>query len=148
MAYQIINNNTNSIIPNERVLGIGLNFNGPGVFEPIYLSDIQARENLKNLLLTTPGERIENVLFGCDLMSKIFDPNTETFKVDVSDIISSAISYWLPYIELTNIDIKTIIDDPSLEYTVEISISFQVTGTIEEQTISIQLQENGVVNIG
>ena len=68
--------------------------------------------------------------------------------MDVSDIISSAISYWLPYIELTNIDIKTIIDDPSLEYTVEISISFQVTGTIEEQTISIQLQENGVVNIG
>ena len=150
MAYQIINSNTVNIptAGRDRVLGISLNFNGPGVFEPIYLSDTQALENLKNLLLTTPGERIENVTFGCNLMNVIFEPNTDDLKENISEIISGAVSFWLPYISLTGIDIKTIIDDPTLENIVEISITFQVTGTIDEQTLSIQLTENGVVNIG
>ncbi len=150
MAYQIINSN-NVNVPTagrDRVLGISLNFNNPGVFEPIYLSDTQALENLKNLLLTTPGERVENVIFGCDLMNVIFEPNTENIKDTISEIISGAVSYWLPYISLTELDIKSIIDDPTLENVIEISISFQVTGTIDEQTLSIQLTENGVVNIG
>lgn len=150
MAYQIINSNSVNVptAGRDRVLGISLNFNGPGIFEPIYLSDTQALENLKNLLLTTPGERIENTTFGCDLMNVIFEPNTENIKGTISEIISGAVSFWLPYIDLTGLDIKSIIDDPTLENVVEISISFQVTGTIDEQTLSIQLTENGVVNIG
>jgi phage baseplate assembly protein W len=150
MAYQIINSNIVNVptAGRDRVLGISLNFNGPGIFEPIYLSDTQAVENLKNLLLTTPGERIENITFGCDLMNVIFEPNTENIKGNISEIISGAVSFWLPYIDLTGLDIKSIIDDPTLENVVEISISFQVTGTINEQTLSIQLTENGVVNIG
>lgn len=150
MAYQIINSNIVNVptAGRDRVLGISLNFNNPGVFEPIYLSDTQALENLKNLLLTTPGERIENVIFGCDLMNVIFEPNTENIKDTISEIISGAVSYWLPYIGLTELDIKSIIDDPTLENVIEISISFQVNGTIDEQTLSIQLTENGVVNIG
>jgi phage baseplate assembly protein W len=148
MAYQIINNVTVSNTINERVLGISLQFNGPGIFQPIYLSDIQARENLKNLLLTTPGERIENIEFGCELMNVIFEPNTDNLKQTISDIISSAVSFWLPYIDITEINVKSILDDPTLLYVVEIYLTFQVTGTVEEQTLSIQLQENGVVNIG
>lgn len=149
MAYQIINNNeTVTNTKNERALGISLNFNNPGIFQPVYLSDVQARENLKNLLLTTPGERVNNIEFGCALMNKLFEPNTENFKQEITDTIIDAVSFWLPYIDITKIDIKSIIDDPSLEYAIEVYITFEVTGTIEEQTISIQLQENGVVNIG
>ena len=81
-------------------------------------------------------------------MNKLFEPNTENFKQEITDTIIDAVSFWLPYIDITKIDIKSIIDDPSLQYAIEVYITFEVTGTIEEQTISIQLQENGVVNIG
>lgn len=148
MAFQLINNTTPVTGFNERVLGIGLTFNNAGIFNTNYLTYIQAKENLKNLLLTTPGERVENVEFGCNLMYVIFEPNTETLKVDIEDIIVSAVSSWLPYIDITDLDIKSIIDDPNLEYVVEIKISFSINPADDRvETLNINLSENGVLNI-
>lgn len=147
MPFNVLNNTipANSSL-NEPVLGIGLSFNNPGIFNTNYLTYIQAKENLKNLLLTTPGERIENVEFGCNLMNVIFEPNTETLKVDIEDIITDAVSVWLPYINITDLDIQSIIDDPSLNHVVEITISFNVQSS-EALTLSINLSENGTLTV-
>lgn len=147
MPFNVLNNTTpaNSSL-NEPVLGIGLSFNNLGIFNTNYLTYIQAKENLKNLLLTTPGERVENVEFGCNLMNVIFEPNTETLKVDIEDIITDAVNVWLPYINITDLDIQSIIDDPSLTHVVEITISFNVQSS-EALTLSINLSENGTLTV-
>jgi len=147
MAYTILNTSQVSNAVNDRVLGVSLNFNTPGVFERVYTSDIQAKENLKNLLLTTPGERIENVTFGCALMNIIFEQSTDKTKGRIETVITDAVSYWLPYIAFEEIDIITSVDDPSVEHLISIKLVFSVTGTIETQTLSIQISEEGVVNI-
>ena len=147
MSYVAINNSgTNPIFKNEQVLGIGLSFNSAGVFSPIYLSYKQAKENLKNLLLTMRGERIENIEFGCDLMQIIFEPTTDDLKVEIEEIIINAVSQWLPEIDITDIEIKTILDDPNLINVIEISISFSIQGAPEEQ-LNIEISNIGVVQI-
>jgi phage baseplate assembly protein W len=148
MAYTILNTSQVSNAVNDRVLGVSLNFNTPGVFERVYTSDIQAKENLKNLLLTTPGERIENVTFGCALMKIIFEQSTEQIKGQIETVITDAVSYWLPYMAFEEISIITALDDPSAQHLISIKLVFSITGTIRTQTLSIQISEEGVVNIG
>jgi phage baseplate assembly protein W len=148
MAFTIINTNQSAIVNQPRVLGVGLNFNVPGIFERVYTSDRQTLENLKNLLLTNPGERIENVAFGCGLMEIIFNQSTDQSKQLIETTITDSINYWLPFIEIQQIDIVTAADDPDIGYAISIKLVFSVTGTIEVQTLSIQISEEGVVNIG
>lgn len=148
MAFTIINTTNNSDIQSDKVLGIELNFNSVGIFKPVYTSDIQAKSNLKNLLLTTPGERVSNIEFGSRLMNIIFEQSTDQSKENIELAITDAVSRWLPYINIEELDIVTAADDPTIENVINIQIVFSVSGTIEVQTLSIQISEQGIVNIG
>ncbi|MFK7908706.1 MAG: GPW/gp25 family protein [Chitinophagales bacterium] len=64
-------------------------------------------ESLFIILSTIPGERIMRPEFGCDLHSKVFARVDSTFKHDVVDLISTAISEFEPRVELDTIDIDT-----------------------------------------
>ena len=70
MGYKIQPVQTNSAVDNT-ALGVEINFNGPGVFVPVYSTDQQALNNLKNLLLTRIGERYDNPAYGTNLLNII-----------------------------------------------------------------------------
>jgi phage baseplate assembly protein W len=142
MGYQIVPANTNKT--NTTKLGIEMNFNANGVFKSVTESDIQALNNLKNLLLTRIGERYENPLFGTNLLNIIFQPSTSDTKIDINDIITTAVNYWLPEITLIKIDIITAEDDPSQEHDIDVSITFQAS-TENENNLNIQANENGTL---
>jgi len=148
MAYQIINSNTvnTPTATRDRVLGISLNFNGPGIFEPIYLSDTQALENLKNLLLTRLGERILQPTFGCRLFDILFQPNVFELKNEIKDIIIQPVNFWLPYIIIDEVDVVTNQDDPNLVHHVQITITFSIS-RFETRAITITASETGVVEV-
>jgi phage baseplate assembly protein W len=127
MPYQIVNVNDISQTTPNGAIGIQLPFNGPtGVISSTVTSLEQAISNLKNLLLTYKGERINQPNFGTDLSQVLFQPNLSNLKPIITEIITDAVSYWLPYINITSIDIVTADDDPDLTYEIKISISFNV----------------------
>lgn len=130
-----------SSIPNIQ-LGISSTFGAPGVFTPLTTTTEQGLNNLKNLLLTRIGERYNMPTFGCNLSSIIFQPITEFIKQDIIDSITSAVSNWLPYINIESIDIKTVIDDPTLEYYIYVSLTISING-IQTQPIIIFATESG-----
>jgi phage baseplate assembly protein W len=143
MGYQIIPVTTN-VVKQNIALGIALNFNAPAVFTSVFSSDVQILNNLKNLLLTRIGERYENPLFGTNLLSILFQPNTFELKEDITDIITIAVNRWLPEIIINKIDIVTAEDDPLQEYDVNIAVTFQSVAATEN-TINIQASENGIL---
>jgi phage baseplate assembly protein W len=127
MPYQIVNVNDISQTTPNGAIGIQLPFNGTtGVISSTVTSLEQAISNLKNLLLTYKGERINQPNFGTDLSQVLFQPNLSNLKPIITEIITDAVSYWLPYINITSIDIVTADDDPDLTYEIKISISFNV----------------------
>jgi len=127
MPYQIVNVNDISQTTPNGAIGIQLPFNGiTGVISSTVTSLEQAISNLKNLLLTYKGERINQPNFGTDLSQVLFQPNLANLKPIITEIITDAVSYWLPYINITSIDIVTADDDPDLTYEIKISISFNV----------------------
>lgn len=127
MPYQILGVTTNN--SSNTALGITLPFIGSnGSFlSSTYTTEQQALSNLKNLLLTVKGERVQQPTFGTDLVRLLFEPNTDIIKQNISDVISRPVNYWLPYINIIEIKTITADDDPNLDHNVSVTITFSVT---------------------
>jgi len=146
MPYQIININEINDQTSNIPIGIELPFNGPdGLFTSTFTSIAQAISNLKNLLLTNKGERVMQPAFGTNLPRILFEPNTSELKALVDTAITEPVNYWLPYINITEIETTTADDDPTLDYNILVKISFQIVNSTTDDalnTITIIVNDN------
>jgi len=113
------------------------------LFTQSFTTDEQAVSNLKNLLLTRKGERYNLPTFGSGLLNLIFEPNTDELIQAIQDTIKEAVSFWLPYIQITNIDVVTGQGNATLVHQVNVTVSFLVKPTGSELTIAVFANENG-----
>ena len=129
-------------------LGIDLRFNSPQVFTSLYTNEKQAAANLKTLLLTQKGEVINEPNFGTDLLKYIFEPISAQLKDEIGESIVDAITLWLPYINITDIDIATAEDDASIDdFSVVITLSFNVDSNVSINTITLTANQQGQVSV-
>jgi phage baseplate assembly protein W len=70
------------------------------------------QQNLKNLILTVPGERIMDPKFGVGLNTFLFEQNTPFLKDDIRGRIMSQVEKYLPFVEIQQITMITSDDDP------------------------------------
>ena len=146
MAYRVVE--INEIQNNSDIaIGVKFPFDGPGIFRKTFTTDDQALTNSKSILLTRKGERYEQPNFGTDLLNVLFEPITDGLKSFIEETISDSINFWLPYIQISSIDIVTFEDDPLMIHQIKISLTFIVTKTNSEQTITIFASEDGIVRI-
>jgi len=61
-------------------------------------------QNLKNLLLTEPGERIMKPNFGVGLRSLLFEQNIEAVRSPASTRIDKQVSKYMPFLDIMDID--------------------------------------------
>jgi phage baseplate assembly protein W len=128
MPYQIVNINDINQQQSNQGIGINFPFNGrAGLLSATYTTVDQLLSNFKNLLLTYKGERFYHYNFGTNLPALLFEPNTMHLKEQVSETITEAVSYWLPQITIVDIETTTAEDDPTLDYSIKIKISFQTS---------------------
>ena len=122
-AVKAINND------DDRYVGIGfpLGFNVEGrMFNQTKTVLEQAKSNLRNLLLTTKGERKMQPEVGCNLIDVLFDQNIAEISDRVDEIIREAVSEQLPYIIINNIFVGGSVDDANqLSIQIEFSVSLQ-----------------------
>lgn len=85
-------------------------------------------QSLTILLRTRPGERVMRPDYGCALDDLLFEPVDEGLLTFIKDLISTAILYYEPRIDLQKVEILT---DPALiqEGKVYVEISFVVRST-------------------
>jgi len=146
MAYRVVA--ANDITKNPDIaIGVKFPFDGKGIFRKTFTTDDQALTNIKSLLLTRKGERFQQPTFGTDLLNVLFEPITGELKTFIEETIVSAVSLWLPYIQISKLDIVTSEEDASLIHEIKISISFIVSNTGSEQTIIIFADQDGIVRI-
>jgi phage baseplate assembly protein W len=89
---------------NYKILGIGINrsSNSNGIFAVNYTTLSQAKDNLRNLILTKKGERLMQPEFGCDIWKILFEP-MDNIETSIENSILSAVSIWLPYLSINEI---------------------------------------------
>ena len=135
MAYEI---NKQSPLDLDPDIGVGLSFplNPASQDFQVTLTTIdQAKHNLRNLLLTMKGERPLLPDFGTNLHRIIFEQNfanNEMVKF-IENEIKTAVKKWLPYIGISQIDVKPDED----RYRLIISMKYIVAPSAANQTIML-----------
>ena len=84
----------------------------------------QSKHNLRNLLLTYPGERVHNPEFGCKLREACFEQQDENLPEKIQTTIADAVTKFLPYINILDIATQSDIDQSEKVY---VTIKFSTT---------------------
>ena len=112
-----------------------LGFIGDRFFNRTKTIEEQARHNLRNLLLTNLGERVNQPEFGSRLLEVVFEFKDDTL---IEEVINEAVEKWLPYITIN--EVVTIVDATNPNR-LNVSIDFSVA-TSPDATDQITLDFN------
>jgi len=110
-------------------LGSDLKFPIQGSFEPISGLDLLLQD-IQQLLLTSPGERLNRPTWGCGLRALVWE-NLETAALEGPGIISAALSNFEPRVNLLGVEVQTN-DNTGL-------ISFIIRFTVKSTDTSVNL---------
>jgi len=120
MSVREINRNDDVFVGIE----FPLDHNLTGFFRQSKTIPQQVKSNIKNLLLTSKGERVFQPDFGCDLRDLLFEQiNSETLD-GVDNSIRIALDTWLPYV---NINDLIIVQDESNPNEITITLEYSTT---------------------
>jgi len=113
---------------------------GDVMFEQTFTSFDAAKSNLRNLLLTKQGERVMQPEFGTGLHSLLFEQMDEAeFAKRVEETITQSVSFWLPYIQIEDIEID-MSDEMKDRNMVGLKLLFRVGSTIETQELTFSVR--------
>lgn len=115
-------------------------------FQPLYSVLDATRARLKDLLSTRIGERIMHPEYGTDLMKVVFEPNNDSIKSIIQTLLTDPINYWIPDIQIRDIEIITAEDDPNLTHDVKINLSYSVQA-FDSNTIVLYLNAGNTIII-
>lgn len=99
-------------------------------------NDNAIKQSIKNLVLTSPGEKPFQPLVGSRVNNLLFEP-LDGFTADaIRDEIINTINQYEPRVELTQIDVTPIYEGNKLNVTIE----YRIVGLPIVETISFVLQ--------
>tara|TARA_R110000851_G_scaffold322382_1_gene488387 strand:+ start:2321 stop:2710 length:390 start_codon:yes stop_codon:yes gene_type:complete len=101
------------------------------------------KQNLKNLLLTVPGEKMMNPDFGIGLKRFLFENDNPTIYDSVATRIREQINKYLPYLEITDIVFNSASQNSSSEPN---TLYVQVEYRIIPLELSDAIIVNGAIN--
>jgi len=74
-------------------IGVSIPFNGPAVFNPVYITNEQIKSNIINYILTNKGEKLFQPNYGADLRKMIFenidDNSLKTLEIKLTSDIQN-----------------------------------------------------------
>ena len=96
---------------------------------------------IEQILLTTPGERVDLPQFGCGLRQLIFAPMTDSLDASLKIQVTQALGRWLAgVIKVQDVSVETSNDDAALDPgTVQVKVSYTLvdTQTNEQTTVTL-----------
>ena len=100
------------------------------------------KNNIRNLLSTNQGERVMQPRIGINLREILFEQVNEENIVGIQNSILDTFKFWLPFVEVRNIELLTTNDDTTIHSNeIRIKILFnlrQDPNTLDSITIDFQ----------
>ena len=94
------------------------------------------QQNLKNLVLTAPGEKIMDSNFGVGLRNYLFENMTEDIKDMIYGKIIQQTQTYMPFIDVTDIQISDSLENAAR---LNVSITYQISdlGTTDNLFVTL-----------
>lgn len=90
------------------------------------------QQNLKNLILTSPGERIMDVEFGVGMRNFLFENFSEA---NIEATIYEQVSRYMPFLQITSIQTRP---DPD-HGTLSLTLTYDVSNILSDETLSLSI---------
>jgi len=90
--------------------------------------DEHIRNLIKQVLFTSPGERVNRPTFGCGLMQLVFAPNSDELVASTQFIVQGALQQWLG--DLVQVEEVTVSNNDS---TLDVTVQYTVLKTRERR---------------
>ena len=78
---------------------------GPYVLNKTYAETV--KQNLKMLLLTIPGERVMDPLYGVGIFKYLFELKTSGLSRQINRRVHEQVSKYMPFLELTEVAVDS-----------------------------------------
>ena len=131
-------NSTRRISPldiNKNVsIGVAFPLDDTNMFKGTQTVKEQVKANLINLLLTQPGERVNEPNFGVGLKHYLFEPQID--NESLNEKINTQINYYIPEISL----IDSIVNTTDNEHTVFIKIIYSIKSNNDTDAIQLNFK--------
>jgi len=85
-------------------------------------------QNFKNLLLTSPGERIMDKEFGVGLRHHLFEQNTDRLKSKIARAVQDQVGRYMRFLTINSITFNKGITDPTDGLLLNIIVNFSLPG--------------------
>ena len=101
----------NDILSQNPRVNVGIDFptaivpDGDGFFKGTKTTEDAIKSNIRLFLLTQRGERLMQPNLGINLRRFLFEPITENTAVEIENDIVQTFSYWLPFVQIRDIQI-------------------------------------------
>jgi len=96
------------------------------------------KQNFKNLVLTSPGERPMVPDFGCGLRRLLFEPMDGPLRSEVVTVINKQVNKYMPFINIEKISFITSDENPNIGINEAIvSIKYNVGSIDTSDTLEI-----------
>lgn len=90
------------------------------------------QQNIKNILLTSPGERIMDINFGVGVRNYLFENFSE---VDIEARIEEQISTYMPYLTITRLEAFPV----EVDNTLSITLEYYISDVLSEDTLTLSI---------
>ena len=99
-------------------------------------NDDSVREVIRNILLTRPGERLMRPRFGAGLLDFVHQPNNETTRNLMANVIRRAIEQWETRVRVETVDV---LPDRNSLSVVQIIIRYHMRHNRQTQQLTLGL---------
>ena len=121
---------TPNVFDNDESVSLGLKL--PMTFDNGYDASTKTtleavKQNVLNLCSTELGERVMQPNLGIGIKKYLFEPFSEDLVVQIQDTIIESMNFWLPFVQLNDIQVKMSDDNSDVgRSTMEISVDFSL----------------------
>ena len=102
------------------------------------------KQNMKNLLLTSPGERIMDIDFGVGLRRFLFENNTPTVRARLESRIYAQVSRYMSFVRITELEIVHSDDNPNL---IDIKVRYDIKNIASDEILSLSLESSVIFEL-
>tara|TARA_R110002020_G_scaffold275176_4_gene490409 strand:- start:2184 stop:2633 length:450 start_codon:yes stop_codon:yes gene_type:complete len=138
MAIKLRNLKPVKIIPvdvsEKTAVGVRLPFNKKRVFTLDYTTKDHAKSKLINVLITSPGERLNQPLFGAGLKNRLFEQQTEISKDDLRNYVNPQVERYVPEIQIKNVLLK---DGGLAGHKLFVTVNYSLIYNDEEDSVTL-----------
>ena len=94
------------------------------------------RQMSEQILFTSPGERVNQPEFGCDIMKLVFAPNSPELAQTVEFLVHSALQRWMAgLIQVQSVDVQ------AEDSTLRVAVQYLILQNQQQQTDNFELKQ-------